>query len=111
MRILAPLIRTLDTRTVRMPRRQSDPRFDPIYNTPQFAAFRAEVVGRAGRQCEAIENGVRCDKGWPQHRVYADHIVELRDGGSPFDVMNGQCLCASHHELKTVQARIARMKR
>jgi 5-methylcytosine-specific restriction protein A len=37
--------------------------------------------------------------------MYADHIVELRDGGQPFDLRNGQCLCAVHHERKTFQAR------
>jgi signal transduction histidine kinase len=42
--------------------------------------------------------------------MYADHIIELRDGGQPFDLNNGQCLCASHHELKTMQARARRLK-
>jgi hypothetical protein len=36
--------------------------------------------------------------------VYADHIVELRDGGSLTDPSNGQCLCRSHHEIKTPKA-------
>jgi 5-methylcytosine-specific restriction protein A len=37
--------------------------------------------------------------------MYADHIIELRDGGHPFDPRNGQCLCAVHHEKKTFKAR------
>jgi 5-methylcytosine-specific restriction enzyme A len=105
MRMLRPAVRVVDTRTVKRP----DKPLDPFYNTPGFIAFRAEVIGRAGRRCEAIERGVRCTKAWPTHRVYADHIVELRDGGSPFDPRNGQCLCASHHQSKTFLARQSRM--
>jgi len=93
LRNLAPLVRTLDTSTTRLPPKQ----MDPVYNTPEFTRWRAI--------CEAIENGQRCTRAKPQHRVYADHIVELRDGGSLTDPNNGQCLCKSHHELKTIAAR------
>jgi 5-methylcytosine-specific restriction enzyme A len=101
MRILGPTIRTLDTRTVRRPQKQKE----PIYDTPRFRAWRAHVVARAGGRCEAEDNGLRCSRAVPEHRMYADHIVELRDGGAPFDVGNGQCLCAQHHERKTHKAR------
>jgi hypothetical protein len=40
--------------------------------------------------------------------MFADHIVELNDGGAPFDVANGQCLCGAHHTAKTADARGAR---
>jgi len=101
LRSLAPLVRTLDTSTTRLPPRQ----MDPVYNTPEFIRWRAMVIDRAGGQCEALVDGVRCTKAKPLHRVYADHIVELRDGGSLTDPNNGQCLCKSHHELKTIAAR------
>ena len=101
LRSLAPLVRTLDTSTTRLPPKQ----MDPVYNTPEFVRWHAMVIDRAGGQCEAIENGQRCTRAKPQHRVYADHIVELRDGGSLTDPNNGQCLCKSHHELKTIAAR------
>src|SRR5262249_23811068 len=91
LRTLAPLVRTADTSTTRLPQRQ----MDPVYNTPEFTRWRAMVIDRAGGQCEAIENGQRCTRAKPQHRVYADHIVELRDGGSLTDPSNGQCLCRS----------------
>jgi hypothetical protein len=42
--------------------------------------------------------------------MYADHIVELRDGGALLDLNNGQCLCGSHHEIKTMTARAHRLK-
>ena len=106
LRTLSPLVRTLDTRTTRLPRRQ----IDPVYNTPEFQRWRAHVVARAGGQCEAIDHGYRCSKARPDHRVYADHIIELRDGGAPFDLNNGRCLCASHHELKTMAVRANRLK-
>jgi 5-methylcytosine-specific restriction protein A len=101
LRTLAPLVRALNTRTTRLPPKQKD----PIYNTPDFQAWRAQVVARAGGQCEAIDNGRRCGRAQPDHRMYADHVVELRDGGALLDLDNGQCLCASHHEIKTIAAR------
>jgi 5-methylcytosine-specific restriction protein A len=106
LRTLAPLVRTLDTRTTRPSPRQ----MDPVYNKPEFQLWRARVVERAGYRCEAVDNGDRCSKAQPEHRVYADHIIELRDGGQPFDLNNGQCLCASHHEKKTVAARARRLR-
>jgi 5-methylcytosine-specific restriction enzyme A len=104
LRTLGPLVRTLDTRTTKLPPR----RIDPIYNSPEFQVWRARVIARAGGQCEAIDNGCRCSKAKPEHKVYADHIIELRDGGQPFDINNGQCLCAAHHTLKTMKARYRR---
>ncbi|OYW50928.1 MAG: hypothetical protein B7Z34_03715 [Novosphingobium sp. 12-62-10] len=50
----------------------------------------------------------RCRKAAPDHRMFADHKVEIKDGGAPFDLDNGQCLCGQHHSLKTAQARAAR---
>jgi len=101
LRTLPPMLRPMDTSTTRLRPRV----VDPIYNTPEFIRWRAMVIDRAGGQCEAIENGQRCTKAKPQHRVYADHIVELRDGGSLTDPSNGQCLCHSHHEIKTIEAK------
>jgi 5-methylcytosine-specific restriction enzyme A len=101
LRILAPVIRAINTRTIRPPQKHKD----AIYDSPAFRAWRAQVVLRAGNRCEYVKDGERCRKAYPAHRVYADHVVELRDGGSPFDLANGQCLCAVHHEQKTFKAR------
>jgi hypothetical protein len=106
LRTLTPLVRALDTRTTKLPPRQ----MDPVYSTPDFQAWRAQVVARAGGRCEAVDHGHRCTEARPEHRMYADHIVELRDGGAPFDLTNGQCLCASHHERKTIAVRAKRLK-
>ena len=54
--------------------------------------------------------GIDAVKAMPEHRLYADHIIEIKDGGSLLDINNGQALCASHHESQTVAARIQRLK-
>lgn len=82
-----------------------------IYSTPEFRAWREAVIAKAGRRCEATERGRRCDKAEPYNRMFADHIIELSDGGAPYDVLNGQCLCGGHHTKKTNEARAARAVR
>jgi 5-methylcytosine-specific restriction protein A len=37
--------------------------------------------------------------------MYADHVVELKEGGSLLDLRNGQCLCGAHHQIKTVETK------
>jgi hypothetical protein len=81
---------------------------DAYYLTPQHRAWCRYIVMRAGRRCEAIDGGLRCTKAWPQHRLFADHVVELQDGGAPLDPNNGQCLCSSHHNIKTMRERAKR---
>ncbi len=83
---------------------------NPLYLTPAYSVWRMAVVKRAGYRCEAKDNnGIRCSKAAPQHRMFADHIVELKDGGAPLDSSNGQCLCGAHHTTKTVMARALRL--
>jgi 5-methylcytosine-specific restriction protein A len=106
LRSLPFLVRTFDTRTTKLPPKVKD----PTYNTPQFRQWRAMVIARAGGRCEAMDRGHRCSKAWPEHRLYADHVIELKDGGQPFDINNGQALCASHHEIKTISNRVRRFR-
>ena len=104
LRSLAPMLRAVDTSTTKLA-----PRFrDPAYTTPAYKQWCIKVKQRAGYHCEAMVNGHRCDRAYPEHRMYADHIVELKDGGSLTALSNGQCLCSQHHEIKTVAARIDR---
>ncbi|NKC30194.1 HNH endonuclease signature motif containing protein [Falsiroseomonas selenitidurans] len=94
------LFRGLDQRVAR----PQPKRADPIYATPDHARWRAEVVRRSGGQCQAPgcgRTGIR---------LFADHIVELRDGGAPFDPANGQALCGACHSRKTAAARAARQR-
>jgi len=79
-----------------------------LYHAPEYRAWREAVIVRAGRRCEAIEGGKRCWKREPHNRMFADHKVEIRDGGSRFDLDNGQCLCGGHHTAKTAQERAKR---
>lgn len=39
---------------------------------------------------------------------YVDHIIELEDGGAPFDPQNLCVLCAHHHTTKTLAVRALR---
>jgi 5-methylcytosine-specific restriction enzyme A len=114
LRSLGPLVRQADTRTARPPPSPISPqqrfkRADPFYASPEFRAWRAKVIDRARARCEAIEYGERCTRRHPSDRLFADHVVEIKDGGEPFDLNNGQCLCGPHHLMKTAQTRRDRL--
>jgi len=104
LRTLAPMVRTTNTATTPLPPKVKAPE----YTTPQFRAWRSAVVDRAGGRCEAVDHGFRCTKAAPEHRIFADHIKELSDGGQLLDINNGQALCGSHHTSKTMMARAHR---
>ncbi len=76
----------------------------PWYLTPEHKAWSRAVIARAGGRCETQG----CGRGG---RMFADHIVEIRDGGAKLDLGNGRALCGSCHGLKTSAARAARMAR
>ena len=97
LRSLAPLVRTTNTSTTPLPPKVKD----VVYTTPQYRVWRAQVVARAGGRCEVVQHGHRCSRAQPEYRMFADHIVELKDGGSVYDSTNGQCLCYMHHTIKT----------
>ena len=105
IKVLTPLVPKGDGRTVKPDRKQAD----PFYRSAGHESFRHAVLSRAGYRCEWIVDGNRCEKAAPQHRLFADHINERRDGGDPFDPNNGMCLCGSHHTIKTARARARRL--
>lgn len=75
---------------------------DSIYSTAAHRSWRTQVKQRAGYRCEWIlQDGSRCNV--REAKMYADHVVEVRDGGALHDLSNGMCLCASHHTIKTVR--------
>jgi 5-methylcytosine-specific restriction protein A len=92
--LLKPRLATLDPRRAKPPPKVADPH----YLTPEHRAWRAEVIARAGGRCQWPGG---CSKAAPRHRMFADHIVERKDGGAALDPANGQCLCGQHHSLKT----------
>ncbi len=99
LRMLSSRIARHDTRTALPPPKQPDPH----YSSTAHRTWRAAVIARAGHACQ------RC--GRRGVRLFADHIVELRDGGAALDVTNGQALCGACHTTKTVAVRAARMAR
>ncbi|MBX3579898.1 MAG: HNH endonuclease [Rhizobiaceae bacterium] len=109
LRMLRPTLATLDTRAAK----PAPKMVDPFYQSAEYLAWRELVISRAGRRCEDIDQatGRRCTKAEPRYRMYADHIVERKDGGADLDLDNGRCRCASHHVAKTHAARAARMAR
>jgi hypothetical protein len=100
---LGPRLAAAELRSMPAPAKRADEH----YTTPEHRAWRAAVIARAGGRCEWREGGVRC--GRAEGRMFADHIVELADGGAPLDLGNGQCLCGSHHTFKTNAAKLARL--
>lgn len=104
LQVAGPVLAAFDGRAVKPPPKQAA----PVYGTPEYRAWRDQVVLRAGGRCEAVQGGQRCRKAEPFNRMFADHRVELSDGGAAFDPANGQCLCGAHHSAKTAAARAAR---
>lgn len=78
---------------------------DAHYATPEHIDWRKAVIARANGMCQ----GPGCAR--TGTRLFADHIVELQDGGAPFALSNGQALCGACHTRKTAQARAARQVR
>ncbi|MEE7459458.1 HNH endonuclease [Methylorubrum populi] len=89
---------TLDTRTAR-PAKVADREL----LTPEHRAWRREVLKRAGRTCQAPSCTAHGRRGGV--RLYADHIIERRDGGDPLDPKSRQALCPFHHQKKTAAER------
>jgi 5-methylcytosine-specific restriction enzyme A len=106
---LPPRVARADTRRVRRVR-PPPKRADPELLTSAYRAWRAEVLHRAGYRCQWVEGGQRCMKSAPDHRLFADHIVERADGGTVLNPANGQCLCGQHHSLKTAMVRAKRAR-
>lgn len=104
---LPPLVKTLPSAFASVQRQVGR----DWYQTPEHKAWRIAVLKRAGWRCQAIGiSGERCKNAAPDHRLYADHIVEIEDGGSPTNLGNGQCLCHAHHTMKTALMRSERAR-
>jgi hypothetical protein len=75
---------------------------DSYYNSNVHRVWRTLIITRADGRCPWPGCNVR------EQRMFADHIIEIRDGGSRTDPLNGQCLCAKHHAIKTHRAKLER---
>jgi 5-methylcytosine-specific restriction endonuclease McrA len=77
-------------------------RADEVYRSPGHAVWSKTIVMRANMRCE--------DCGRPGVRLFADHIHEIKDGGSLYELDNGQALCGSCHTIKTLGERAKRLR-
>jgi 5-methylcytosine-specific restriction enzyme A len=95
--------RGLPPAMVRMP-----PRIAPI---PKEAdAFYLSPEWRKLVDAIKRERGCKCEKcgAHPPVRILGDHIIELKDGGAPFDKRNIMLLCLPCHNKKTAEAKRGR---
>jgi 5-methylcytosine-specific restriction protein A len=84
--------------------RRREKQTDPFYRTYRWRRFAEHIVNKRGRRCERCGVIPPIDK-----RVFVDHIIELRDGGAPFDEDNVEVLDGSCHTTKTLYLRGERM--
>jgi 5-methylcytosine-specific restriction protein A len=73
------------------------------YQSAEHRAWANEVKRRDGYRC------VKCGASGESHRLIADHIIEITDGGSILDISNGQTLCGGCSNRKTAAARHRRL--
>jgi 5-methylcytosine-specific restriction enzyme A len=107
LKSMKPRLEAKDTNPVRLAPKTADAHYVSV----EHRAWRSAVLQRAGYRCEYTNgHGIRCERAYPHHRLYADHRVELRDGGSRLDPSNGWILCSEHHTRKTNEARAERWR-
>lgn len=94
--MLKPRVATIDTSIARLPPKE----VAEHYTTPEHRAWSRKIIERARGMCQ------RCGRNGT--RLFADHIIELKDGGASLDLANGQALCGSCHTRKTVAERVRR---
>lgn len=81
----------------RWPRQPKQP--DPHYQTAAHRDWANAVKERAGWKCESC--------GAAGVKLYADHVIEIKDGGDPFGP--GKALCAPCHGRKTADEKARRL--
>jgi 5-methylcytosine-specific restriction endonuclease McrA len=96
---LKPRLPVLDSRTARPAPKVAD-RF---YSTTAWTELRASLIRQRGAYCE--------DCGRAASRLFADHVIELKDGGAALDPSNVRLSCGSCHGLKTARVRAERQRR
>jgi 5-methylcytosine-specific restriction protein A len=97
MRNLPPTLASLDLRSAK----PSPKKADAFYLSAEWRAL-VDRLRRERPNCCAL-----CAR--TKVRLFADHIIELADGGSRFDPMNVMLICGSCHTRKTAAARARRM--
>jgi 5-methylcytosine-specific restriction protein A len=88
----------LDTRRVK----PAPKTVEPFYVSPQYRVWREQVVRRTQGRCQECRREAS--------RLFADHVVEVKDGGARFDPANGLARCGSCHTRKTASERVKRLQ-
>ena len=104
LKSLPPQVAKLDTRTAPLPPKESD----PFYLSREWRALVAKIKRERGDVCEDPHCKGPHSRG---QRIYADHVVEIQDGGAKLDASNVLLRCARSHSLKTARERNKRTQR
>jgi 5-methylcytosine-specific restriction endonuclease McrA len=72
---------------------------NPIYRTMAWKRARQRVLDRDSHQCRIGLSGCR------GRATSADHIIELAEGGSPYDDSNLQAACVPCNSAKSNRRR------
>ena len=99
MRTLQPRVRAVNIRFGRVVGPEVG---DDFYQSFEWRALRNQVIAEAKGRCQ----WQGC--GRSEGRMYADHIVEISDGGAALDRSNLWCLCHAHHNAKSADERAGR---
>ena len=75
---------------------------NPVYGSPAWLKVRAFVLRRDGHWCQIRLPGCRGEAN------SVDHVVELEDGGAPYDAGNLQAACRPCNSAKGNYRRQAR---
>src|SRR6266446_3996854 len=106
MKSLEPRITTVNKKRIGDNTSRSTKPTLPFYKTQEWTQLVARVIRTRGRRCE----NPTCPREGVLTRIFADHIIEIRDGGALFDENNIQLLCGSCHTTKTLQMRKERLR-
>ncbi len=109
--MLTSRVATRDMRRVKPP---SGKEADPFYLSPEWREF-CQLLKEERWPLLILTKGHCCED--PQckaehrleQRIFFDHIVELKDGGAPFDPDNVMGRCGSSHTSKTLRERGRRL--
>lgn len=104
-------LKTIGSRVASVAPRASPPQkvADPFYLSTEWREFARAVKTARGFVCENPD--CRRDCRHAPRGLIADHVVERKDGGADFDVMNVMLLCIACHNSKTAIERTKRHRR
>ena len=106
MKSLEPRITSSNKKRIGKDTSRSTKRTLPFYKTQEWVQLVARIIRIRGRRCEnpmCVREGILT-------RIFADHIIEIKDGGAMLDENNIELLCGSCHMTKTLQVRKERLR-